>query len=123
MSRAVRTKSEMTTPVRAQRPQSATELPVDPEPSISDKLRRANDAITNEVFKQLTSRINNQEEEEEDEALRKRITCNYCLIKSKYNINGKCLEHSVPMMQSRNNTKKGMGLFKQVEVKCNGQNR
>lgn len=60
MSKAVRTKTEAMTPTRQQRPQSAAELPAPAEPTLSEKLHKANEAITTSVFKQLTSRINNQ---------------------------------------------------------------
>lgn len=76
------------------RPMSAQHMESE-QPIGIEKLRMVNASIGSDVLKQIAARTNNAEEE--DSALyKKRAVCNYCLIKSKHNLKGKCLECTIP---------------------------
>lgn len=59
MSRVMKHRSEIGTPQKPTMFSSEEVIPTIEESSTTERLRKANTTITNEVLKQLTSRINN----------------------------------------------------------------
>lgn len=84
-----------------------------PDPP-SEKLRLANANIGSDVLKQIAARVNNSEEED-SAVCKKRTACNYCLIKSKHNLKGKCLECSIPQVEAKPK-KTGFEVSRQVAI-------